>query len=385
MAFETGTATDYRDLLQKLKAFLTGTNSPTSGLNYTLLEERSQFTSPQTDIAANSADALEETPSEHNQSHDQMIFRGTGGTSPETNFYFAIHTNGFSTSGYYNWMIRGLTGYTQASPITTYVTLVNQPGLSPAAFVPLQNTTMTYWFQATNRRVIGVVKTGTAYHSFYIGFINPYGTEAQYPYPLAICGSADRHAVAFGANNVALANPMGGHGGSSTSSTATPSAGDPWPAMKANGWLRFNDGVWYGIKNYWSSGSVETVQNLGTIANTTPYGTQLTTPNAALAYTSDLTWEGSLKSGTPGGAVTVNMAPAPGSPEIYPLFPVTLYLPANFNVLGDFDGVNHIYNSGSITSEDTIVDTGESPEVTYYIFQNTYRTDPWMFFAIRGD
>jgi hypothetical protein len=42
MATETGTASDYRDLLQKLKLFLTGAGSPASGLNWVVEEERSQ-------------------------------------------------------------------------------------------------------------------------------------------------------------------------------------------------------------------------------------------------------------------------------------------------------------------------------------------------------
>jgi hypothetical protein len=385
MAFETGTASDYRDLLQKLKLFLTNQSSPESGLNYELLEERSQNTSPQTEIAANDADALEETASEHNQSHDQMIFRGTGGTSPETSWYFAIQTSGFSTSGYYNWQIRGLTGFTQNSPITDYVGLVNQPGLSPPAFVPLQNTTMTYWFQATDRRVIGVIKTGTSYHSFYVGYINVYGNEADYPYPLAVCGSADRHDVAFGANAQNLCNPMFGHGGGSDSSTTTPGAGVAFPTQKSNGWLRYIDGAWHQVRNFWTTSTGENQQNSGDIFNTFPYGNPITTPISELEYPNEMSFQNDLKSTSAGGAVSANMASSLGSPETFPLWPVTIYYPANFQIIGDFDGVNHIYGTGSITSEDTIVDTGESPEVTYYIFQNTYRTDPWMFGAIRGD
>jgi len=86
MATETGTATDYKDLLQKLKLFLTGQSvSPigSNGLNWVVEEERSASTSPQTDITSNGADALIETAANNNQNHDQIIFRGTGGTSPE--------------------------------------------------------------------------------------------------------------------------------------------------------------------------------------------------------------------------------------------------------------------------------------------------------------
>jgi hypothetical protein len=213
MATETGTATDYRDLLQKLKLFLTGESvSPigSNGLSWVVEEERSQSTSPQTDIAAGDPDELMELASNNDQSHDQIIFRGNGGASPEKEIYFAIQTYGITTTGYFNWQIRGLTGFSTSSP--QYVKLSDQPGRSPPVFIALQNTTMTYWFIANNRRVMGAIKTGTSYQIFYMGLLNPYATDAEYPYPMAVFGTFYEEDYIFSSNAIdvgSLLHPAG--------------------------------------------------------------------------------------------------------------------------------------------------------------------------------
>ena len=386
MASETGTASDYKDLLQKLKLFLTGAGSPESGLNWVVEEERSSFTSPITEIPSGDADELMEVASANNQAHDQMIFRGMGGTSPEKAIYFAIQTYGLSTTGYYNWHLRGLTGFAQNSPITDYVPLRDQPGRSPPAFLLLQNTTMTYWFVANERRIMGCVKTGTSYQPFYIGFLNPYATDAEYPYPMAVCGTAHTEATLFSSNNITTASPLTSGGGSSTQGLAV--QGDLYPVNEASGWVRFTDGNWYAIKHYAQAGGNETAlsgQSGAGLCHVYPQAQGWTSgPSYSARGNGAMVFQTKFRDVTPGDTPQMQMLPAFGSPELITMWPLTAYLPSPVGqLLGDFDGCYWVSGSGGVSSEDTITDFGESPEVTNIIFQNVHRTDLWTFLAMR--
>jgi len=387
MATETGTATDYRDLLQKLKLFLTGESvSPigSNGLNWVVEEERSASTSPLSSIPQGDADELMQTASNNNQDHDQIIFRSTGGTSPEQPCYFGIQTYGLSTTGYFNWQIRGLTGFASSSP--QYVSLADQPGRSPPAFLPLQNTTMTYWFIANNRRVMGCVKTGTAYHSFYIGFINPFATNAEYPYPMCVAATAHTEATIFSSNGITVSSAILAGGGDSDQTL--PVQGDLYPAMEASGFVRFTDGNWYGIKSFSTTGSTETAIN-GTgpgVIHVWPASspTSSIVPDGLL-ITETNSFSLDFRSTTPGGTPEKQIIQTLGSPTFTTLWPLTLYNHNASQLLGEYDGCYWAPGAGGLTSEDTIVDFGESPEVTHIVFQNTHKTDAWQYLAMRNE
>lgn len=384
MATKTGDATDYLDLLQIFKEFLIGNGSPASGLNWVVEEERSSFTSPQTDIPFGDADALEEVAAQNNQNHDQIIFRGMGGVSPERDIYFAIQTLGLSTTGYFNWQIRGLTGFVQNSPITDYVGLQDQPGRSPPCFLALQNTTMTYWFMANDRHIKGCIKTGSSYQTFYIGFVNPFATEAEYPYPLFVGGSSFEENTIFSSNAITTSSSLLGGGGDGG---VLIEDGTLFPVQKSSGWVRFIDGIWYQVKNFESTGSIETVlaQGAGLCLNW-PQGS----PASGVFPVENVivnarTIANSFRDTTPGDTAIMQMLPAFGSPRLVTLFPVTLFLPDTNQLIGELDGVYWAPAAGGVTSEDTITDFGESPEVEHIVFQNVFRTDGWSFLAIRNE
>jgi len=379
MAFETGTATDYLDLLNKLKLFMTGANSPTSGLEWVVIKENSTFNSPQNQIPDGSG-AIK-TAANNDQDHTEIIFRGTGGVSPEQNIYFGIQTLGLAVSGYFNWQMRGLTGLLDTSPETDFL---DQPGISPPAYLTLQNTIMTYWFVGNDRHVKGTVKTGTAFQHFYLGFLNTFSTVTEYPYPLAVCGTAELEQRIFSQNSINLAASVINGGGNSV--TILP-PGDAFPTNEASGWVRFTDGNWYGIKNMRQQGAIESVlMNGGGIAHVWPLGQTVASlapdENAISAGDSF----GSIHTvTTPGNDAQSNLVPSPGSPQLTTLWPLTVHLLDSMNILGEFDGLYWLTATGGITSEDTITDFGESPEVVHTIFQNVWRTDPWMFLALRHE
>jgi hypothetical protein len=59
----------------------------------------------------------------------------------------------------------------------------------------LWDASIPYWFVVNGRRVVVVAKLNTQYEIAYLGFVDPYFTPDQWPYPLAIGG-----ALAFGAS-----------------------------------------------------------------------------------------------------------------------------------------------------------------------------------------
>jgi len=385
MATETGTATDYRDLLQKLKAFLTGTGSPESGLNWEVLEERSAQTSPQTEIGVGGSGELMLAAANNDQTHDQIIFKSTGGVSPEVPCYFAIQTYGLSTTGYYNWQLRGLTGFAQNSPITDYVNLVDQPGRSPPSYLMLQNVSMTYWFMGDDRHVKGVIKTGSSYQPFYFGFLNTFATAAEYPYPMMMCGTSHLENRIFSTNAIDASSGIVAPAGNNNGSLANT---DPYPTPQSTGWVRFTDGNWYQGKHFYAQGSSEGRHDSGAgifsvwpladrdIAVGVDWGNEIQ---------STVSIDTSHTSTTPGGAPLIQQLQTVGSPVTTLLWPLTVYMPDSNQLLGEFDGCYWCPGGGGLSSEDTITDTGESPEAVNLVFQNVHRTDAWTFMAMRNE
>jgi len=158
MATTTGTALNYRDLLLKLRTFLTTTMLPAS--------ER------WTELRYTSA------------TEDELILKAPGLAGTEQ-IFIGIQTASVATNGTYNWLLNGFVGYNAANAFAAQPGAIS--GLSPA--LALWNGAIPYWFVASGRRVVVVAKVSTVYEAAYLGLIKPYATPGQYPYPLLIGGS----------------------------------------------------------------------------------------------------------------------------------------------------------------------------------------------------
>jgi hypothetical protein len=84
---------------------------------------------------------------------------------------------------YYDWELCAFTGFDAA------LTFYGQPGYHGRLWLPLLNSSIAYWFVADGRCVKVVAKVGSQYESGYLGFLEPYFTPAQAPYPIALGGS----------------------------------------------------------------------------------------------------------------------------------------------------------------------------------------------------
>lgn len=122
----------------------------------------------------------------------EVLLKATGTSGTDT-IYTGIRSEYDAANGWYNLFLNGYTGY---DPNET--SFFNQPGainnwsaVTPldVPMVPCWNAAMPYWFRANGRSFSFGVKVSTSFEGGYLGFILPYATPAQYPYPLAVGGS----------------------------------------------------------------------------------------------------------------------------------------------------------------------------------------------------
>lgn len=122
----------------------------------------------------------------------EVLLKATG-TSGTDAIYTGIRSEYDAANGWYNLFLNGYTGY---DPNET--SFFNQPGALNNWFattaldvpmVPCWNSAMPYWFRANGRSFSFGVKVSTSFEGGYLGFILPYATPSQYPYPLAVGGS----------------------------------------------------------------------------------------------------------------------------------------------------------------------------------------------------
>lgn len=175
----------------------------------------------------------------------EALLKATGASGTDA-IYTGIRSEYDAARGWYNLFLNGYTGY---DPNET--SFFNQPGAinnwSAATpldvpMVPCWNAAMPYWFRANGRSFSFGMKASTSFEGGYLGFILPYATPSQYPYPLAVGGSlvpqdSDRSTTwRYSYNDMRHSVfPIPG------SSTTNPTAATP---NSSTLYLRTPDGLW---------------------------------------------------------------------------------------------------------------------------------------------
>lgn len=170
MAWTSGTAANAADLFSRLITFLTADATlVANGEAWTLLRRDSFALDAKRDLAE---------------------LRGPGSSAND-----AIHVQlalfADAAAPAYSIRVLGSQSWESGIAITTPE---GQPGSLQAGAgsldilprMPVFNSAISYWFVANGRRFIVVAKSGAYWGSIYAGFILPYGTPVQYPYPLFI-------------------------------------------------------------------------------------------------------------------------------------------------------------------------------------------------------
>ena len=331
MAFTTGTSTDYKDLLNDLRDYII---SVPAGSNWVV--ER--------DTSGGAPDQVE------------MIFKGNGGGTDE--IYFGVETYFDTGAGRYNWKLLGFTGF------DTGVTFENQPGVSPDTFVPLQNAAMSYWFYVTGRRVCVVVKTGSAYQFMHAGFIDPYSTAAEWPYPFLVMGSSSLSDTIYSSNQLHYASSV--HpGGSSVSNSCS--------------YMRDPTGFWMPIINFSGTTQESLLYNTANTAQVWPMcdhsGLDEYNSYEFRSYFCAIS-----QGGTPAATLfrTVNSGGNPVVPLINTC--ITTRNPSR-QLYGEIHNLYWCPLSDTVAAEDTITDGA----TVYDVFGNIHRTDSWCGLAIKQE
>ena len=151
MAYTTGTAANYKDLLAILATF----------------------------AAANGWVILEQSPT-------LLYLKGTGLAGLDE-IYCGVETYEDPPNDRYNWSLYGSWGYKAGRDIDKHP-ITSALGVSEEVNVYLWNAQIPYWLVATPRRIIVAAKVGTTYQFTHLGLLDTPATDAQYPYPLLIGG-----------------------------------------------------------------------------------------------------------------------------------------------------------------------------------------------------
>uniref|UniRef100_A0A6M3L1J2 Putative tail protein n=1 Tax=viral metagenome TaxID=1070528 RepID=A0A6M3L1J2_9ZZZZ len=302
MPVQSGVATDYLDLLNKVRSFVTSVG----------------------DLGA------EAWTEKRWQNSNELILLGSGISGTEEIY---VGVSGYFSVGsdYYNWRLNGFTGFDSGLAFNL------QPGaMTDAVYppvVPLWNSPMTYWLIANGRRIVLVSKVSTRFEAMYLGFITPYGTPGQYPYPNFVGGSM---------------MGIGGHRWSYEASEHSHFAaplGIGWASYIGPARLRKPSGDWASVANAGAG-----------------------TSNCLAMFPYHYNGNGLCQK---------IRATVSGN---YVLTPLQIYdnASAQYNIFGELDGVYFItgYQNGA---ENIVSVSGQD----YLVVQNVYRTGPADYWAVR--
>ncbi len=107
-----------------------------------------------------------------------LIAHGPGVSGTEA-IYVGMQTYESAGNDYYNWRINTFTGYVSSNDFD------NQPGRRSSNHAcPLWQFSIPYHLLVNGNRITLLAKVETVYQSMHVGRFLPYGTPAQYPYPI---------------------------------------------------------------------------------------------------------------------------------------------------------------------------------------------------------
>jgi hypothetical protein len=277
--------------------------------------------------------------------NDELYLQGPGITSSDE-IFVAIRTEYDDPTPYYCWVLQGHTAYSVSE------TFHNQLGAIEDTRTPLvllDNQSIEYWFVGNGNRLAGVVRVGSVYEPFYLGFPLIYGYPNTYPYPLCIGGaSAYTATAAYRKFSDVVGNFHRGY-----MDGYKPSGAD----YSSVGSLMVLSGAWASFGNYYG----DSYSNVVFDNNIWPY---LYGVNGSLIY-----------NGVP------NQYFEQGDPLLdgtWAPFPCVLVQKTpSYNMIGELDGIFAVHGIG-MQSEDELTIGGK----VYKVFQNTYHTEAENFFAM---
>ena len=303
-----------------------------------------------------------------------FILNGNGAGADD--IFVGIRT--YNDTSVFNWELAGFTGFDAGLTWENQASISigrndNQvAGIIGGSFVPVANTSaqsVTYWFQVDSYSITMVMRNGTSYTSGHMGWLNPFGTASEFPYPLFVGGSTADPAQSISDTDVSFSG-----------------FSDPIVYVaNINGPCQYRTpaGAWVNVSNSNVQSSIRQVNNDWTIF---PAGKGLTdTPNPVAEE--DLTFEDTFNfddiipaTGIPGSSTfDMDQTPATGDDVTF-FWPLTLVQQDGASqVHGEIRNCYWASTQGGVVSEDTFRPGG----VDYRIFQNGNRTNTWAHWVMR--
>ncbi len=331
MAYEIGTATNYSNLLARLKDFI---SDPTRVIGDD--PNMSELVAIDSDVG--SGEASQVWTIDRYAAGDELIAHGPG-LSGDIDTYIGIKLeNGTIGAGdFFNWQLQGFTGY---SSIDTFD---DQPGAMSVVYPPhmlLWDDPTDYWFFANGRRIMIVAKVGgTIYEMCYLGLLLPYATPTQYPYPLVIGGTWGQPSGTDGRYSNVTVEHSAFFDDRNTASDYAESG--ILKAMYGTAWASYNNGM------------------------TAPYSERHVNPWGRYFSSQELAWQalkGQLDSG-------------------YTLFPVVVVnQDPVIAMLGELHGIYGVAADTPV-AEDVVTIAAED----YLVFPNVFRSEAYSYCAIKKE
>lgn len=330
MAFTTGTAAHHNDLLDKLRLYLVAQGW--------------------TQLAWSAGATVND--------ESRLSIRGPG-AGPGMQVFVNIRTSADAVAGFYTWELRGAVDYSAAAPWGGQMS-----ESASGAFFNLWQNPIDYWFYVNDRRFVVVAKCSTNYMSCHAGFILPWGTPAEYPFPIYVVG--DFHEKSTWSFNYS-ARRMFVDPGLWTSNQF----GDPL----ANGYVRSPTGIWYPVGNQGRSSNTNypTSYGKGQRAFSWPYHNGYGGHNGSGLNYNPESWAGNLAANDSAWAGE-SMVPTQQNERA--LFPVML-VPGDQAAFGVLDGVYAVGGTGLSTEQ--LITIGAR---NFRAFQNIQRNSPDDFFCV---
>lgn len=256
---------------------------------------------------------------------DRYITKLVGGGSDAIYFGLKVFTDG--GAAVYGLVLQGYTGFQSGQAFDSQLGAISSNPPALAAW----NSTITYWLFLNTRRLIIVAKVSGTYHIAYCGLILPYGTPAQWPYPLLIGGSTYRG--------------------------DTDNSNKPYAYSVTSG----------KVSNFWNP--INANSSLGTLAIRDGGGSwvKLLNTETANSYANKGTFPYLYATRYANARKTI------GGNDL--LTPIMVCNNSPLGIYGELDGMRHVAGDG-LTAEQTITVGSD----TYIVFPNVSRTaaDQWV-------
>ncbi len=306
-----------------------------------------------------------------------VIVEGEGSGSDE--IYLGWKTFFDSGSGARNMVLHGFTGFESA------ITYNDQPGRSPGletatsgadfggCYMLLSNATVTWWIRVTPRAIVCVAKIGTCYSWGGGGFVNPYATSGEWPYPIWVGGTTDLRFALPG-----------------TAQIQTGGFPDPVSSISAQArclQVRTADGSWNsGYNSIVGSGATRNSRTDG--VQTYPAGSYnlsaVGTPSEDQWYSTSVSWPQFIPTaGSPGTQTSRLLRSQFTGGDRFLRIPVTVMEGTPVQaILGEIEGIFWFDVAATgLVAENRLIEGADR----YTVFPLGTRGDNWAHYALKED